>query len=118
MHPPRTSKLLPVLFCFPNKTNIVVDVTGRAYILSRKWWCYSCVGITRRILFTVENRNERTTFCELSCCTGKVGERILPSKQVVSAVEHNLIGRTDGLMPSGIPRGPSATLPEERSFID
>ena len=46
------------------------------------------------------------------------GERTLPSKQVGSGVERNLIGRTDGLMPSGIPRGPSATLPEECSFID
>jgi hypothetical protein len=90
----------PALFCFPDKTKILVDVSGRAYILRRKLLCYSCVGITRRILFTVENRDERTTFCELSCCTSKVGERILPSKQVGSGVERHLIGRTDGLMPA------------------
>ena len=27
----------PALFCFPNKTKIVVDVSGPAYILRRKW---------------------------------------------------------------------------------
>ena len=74
-------------------------------------------GIVRSILFIVGTKRKKT-FCELWCCTSKVGERTLPSKQVGRGVEHNLIGRTDGLMPSGIPRGPSATLPEERAFID
>ena len=32
----RVLQTTPVLFCFPNKTKILVDVTGRAYILRRK----------------------------------------------------------------------------------
>jgi hypothetical protein len=49
----------PVLFCFPNKTKIVVDVSSRAYILRRKWGSlYLPAVLVRSILFIVEQNEE------------------------------------------------------------
>jgi hypothetical protein len=42
----------------------------------------------------------------------------LPSKVVGSGIGRNLTERTDGLMPNGIPRGSSATHPEECGFFE
>jgi hypothetical protein len=49
----------PVLFCIPNKTKIVVDVSSRAYILRRKWGSlYRPAVLVRSILFIVEQNEE------------------------------------------------------------
>ena len=44
----------PALFCFPNKTKILVDVGGPAFILRRKWGSLYLLTVSlRRILFIV-----------------------------------------------------------------
>ena len=50
----------PALFCFPNKTKIVVDVGRLAFILRRKWGSLYLPAVSvRSILFIVEQNEEK-----------------------------------------------------------
>jgi hypothetical protein len=69
-----------VLFCFPNKTKILVDVSGRAYILRRKWCCYSCIGILAAFCSQWRTGLKEQLSARCRVVTSKVRERILPSQ--------------------------------------